>query len=203
MRKFLLFITVVLVLGMFAVAQDQPKGEVSFGYAYTAERLHPDLSSVNLDRLNNNGWYAEFGYKVVPHIALTGEVNGGYSTATVQDVNIANHKLHTFLAGPRFDITEGKKVTPFAKVLVGVARTNWDATETAKEVAQDLLGASSFADTKFAVQFGGGVDVNVTKRVAVRSELGWLHVAQYKINDVETDQKQDHLRFSTGLVLHF
>jgi opacity protein-like surface antigen len=92
---------------------------------------------------NFHGWHSSVAGNLNNWFGVTGDVSGHY----VENVN-----LHLFLFGPRFSYRKGDRVTPFAQTLVGAVR----------------LGGADFDNTAFAWAAGGGFDINVSKRVAVR-----------------------------------
>jgi len=70
--------------------------------------------------------------------------------------------MFTYLFGPRFS-HRGERWTPFMHTLFGAARLTEDANA-------GILGpnSSSFSTNGFAMAFGGGVDLKLTKHVAWR-----------------------------------
>jgi opacity protein-like surface antigen len=76
-------------------------------------------------------------------------------------------------------------VTPFAHVLPGVVRFNVD------------FGPNDFTTTQFAMAAGGGLDFNLTERLALR-----VAQADYLLTRLG-QSTQNNLRVSTGFVLKF
>jgi hypothetical protein len=86
--------------------------------------------------------------------------------------------VHNAIFGPRVSVPIGK-FTPFAHALFGVAR---------------ISGADS--GTSFSDAFGGGVDYRLIHGIGWRFQLDALQTRFFS-------QKQNDVRFSTGIVLHF
>jgi peptidoglycan-associated lipoprotein len=88
------------------------------------------------------------------------------------------------MGGPRFSCRSSSRVTPFAQVLLGGARTSVSA-----------FGASG-STNGFAFSTGGGVDLGVTKHIALRPQLDYLgmRVGSNTLNTV---------RGSFGIVFRF
>jgi opacity protein-like surface antigen len=76
-------------------------------------------------------------------------------------------------------------VTPFAHILPGVVRFKVD------------IGPSDFTTTKFAMAAGGGLDFNLTERLALR-----VAQADYLLTRLG-QSTQNNVRVSTGFVLKF
>jgi opacity protein-like surface antigen len=108
-------------------------------------------------------------------------------------------KLHTVMYGPRFSYRKSERITPFVHVLVGVAHItghNNQATVFTPLLALVPQGTSR-TDTAFAWALGGGVDLKVSHRVAIR-----LIQADYVMTRF-FDQRQDNGRLSAGIVIRF
>ena len=106
--------------------------------------------------------------------SLTGNVNRWFGVAAdFSGTYKSGEHLHTYMFGPVFS-ARSDKVTPFAHALFG--------------------GAS----TSFAMAFGGGVDVKVADKVALRLIQGdWLVLRS------EGFTSKKNARISTGIVFRF
>src|SRR5262249_23263904 len=94
-----------------------------------------------------------------------------------------------FLFGPQFNLPKFKRLRPYGHVLVGGMRN----TLTTFGVG----GRISTNDTAFAFAAGAGLDVKVTKLLAIRLFQGDYILTRFK------DETQNNVRASTGLVLRF
>jgi opacity protein-like surface antigen len=79
----------------------------------------------------------------------------------------------SFMVGPKFAYRKNEKITPFAHVLFGINRIAVDQSLTIN--GQDFThefatetGIGRFSDVGFGFIAGGGIDVNVCKRIAIR-----------------------------------
>jgi hypothetical protein len=102
---------------------------------------------------------------------------GGYHEARPQGFPSGN--LVTYLFGPRVSYRKDERITPFAQVLLGGA---YDTV-----VAKSAL----------AIAPGGGFDLKVTPRVALR--LGEVDYLMTRFGQ----QTQNNLRVSAGIVFRF
>ena len=123
--------------------------------------------------VNANGWNASITGNLNNWFGVTADFSGAYKNGG---------KLHTAMAGPVFSYRKSERVTPFAHVLVGGA----------------VASGGGISENGFAMAVGGGLDVNLNKRVAWRLIQGdWL---LFRAGG-ETDKK--NARISTGIVFRF
>src|SRR4051794_8175735 len=139
-------------------AAQTPTAELSAGYQFTRT---PDL---NLPL----GWYVDVAGNVAPMFAIVGEVSGAYKSESIavgtSSVD-ATARLHTFMGGVRVAARTNPQVVPFGQVLLGAARLSGGVT--ASGPATSVISASA-ADTEFALQVGGGVNLMTSGKVGVR-----------------------------------
>src|ERR1051326_5799064 len=104
---------------------------------------------------------------------------------------------YTYLAGPQFSMRH-EHWTPFVHALFGAARlSNIGVTPPATTSA---FFNRSFSENSFATALGGGVDGNFNKHISVRIFQFDYLLTKFTDNN---DNKQNNIRASTGLVLHF
>jgi hypothetical protein len=114
------------------------------------------------------GWYADVAGNVAPMFAVVGEVSGAYKSDTLVvgtssvDTTV---RLHTFMGGVRVASRTNPKVAPFGQVLLGAARSSGGVTASGPAVS--VLAATD-ADTEFALQVGGGVNLMTSETFGVR-----------------------------------
>lgn len=103
----------------------------------------------------------------------------------------------TALFGPRFFLRR-EKMTLFAHGLAGVVRTRTSSESRNVSVfGLPLLPSSfSYSDNTFAYGFGGGIDLNVNRRFAIR-----ILQADYLRARIEGTGNQ--LRLQSGVVVRF
>ncbi|MCA1632766.1 MAG: porin family protein [Acidobacteria bacterium] len=149
MRKILFTIWMILVAFLTAKAQGEvetPKAELFGGYSYAGEATH--------------GWNVSVAGNVNRWLGLVADVSG-QRTSLERDGVSERIRTHSFLFGPRFSVRRKGRVTPFVHALFGAAHTDSRATESGLSF--------HFTDTSFASALGGGLDVRVSPRVAVRA----------------------------------
>lgn len=103
-------------------------------------------------------WLASAGLRIAPGVSAIAEMDGGYGTARVADVDV-NYRSHGLLAGIRGEFARGRSTTPFVQALVGgVCHCGTTVSD----------GRTSIG---FAAQIGGGVDVAIARTLAIRGQV--------------------------------
>jgi hypothetical protein len=168
-----LILAVLIVLSCPTVqAQETPEWDLSGGYSYLKANLGG--SSFNL----NGGSTSATEY-------LNGWVGGRAEINVYQgSVSGMNISAQTATYGPVFTYRRYNKFTPFANVQLG-----------AIHATQGYLGISQSA-FKFAMTMGGGVDVKINQRAAIRLQADYLMTRFLAL-------RQDNVQGSVGLVVHF
>jgi len=138
-------VCLLIIFPTFVSAQEVPKVETFGGYSWAGGNFH--------------GWNASVTGNVNKWFGISADFSGHYGNELDGSLRI-NKNAHSFLFGPRFS-RHGKRLTPFAYALFGATRFE----ESAVVIGQKL----SASDTGFASAFGGGLDLNINKRVAIRT----------------------------------
>ena len=157
-----------------APALEPVPGRVDVFGGYSYQRLN----SASGSGTNLNGWAAEAQTNIKSSFALVAAFSGAYGSQLGADL-----QLYTFLAGPRLIYRKGR-ANIFAHALLGGANLN----ATAGGVGDNSSG--------FATALGGGVDVHLTHRAAVR-----LFQTDYLLTRI-AGNTQNNFRLSAGLVFH-
>lgn len=191
-KTVLLFSFLVLAVPNALQAQGFRGIEVFGGYAYLRDNLRSTNSPFYPvavpfgSNFSLNGWQASVTENAADWLGLTQEFGGFYGTRRLQ--GLENHfNMFSILSGPRFSYPGLKGVTPFAHALFGYNQTK-----------VSLPGAGLAATSSaYAMALGGGMDVNVSRHMAVR-----LFQADYFLTR-DFGNTQNNLRFSAGLVFRF
>ena len=158
-----------------ASAQDEevPKAEVFGGYSWAGGDFH--------------GWGASVTGNVNRWFGLTADFSGHYSDGEPGVVR-ERQRAHVYLFGPRVSLRR-KRTTAFAYALFG-------GIHFRDEVRAPALGFSgTFTDNGFNMALGGGLDVNVTRRVAIRAfQLDYMRPTFF-------GEAHNRGRLAVGLVL--
>ena len=206
MRRILLVVSLFFLLPLCAKAQETPKVEIFGGYSYFNTETGGDL----------HGWNGSVAANLNKWFGLVVDVSGHYDSrssslvVTIPDFPTlpglpplefrtrVNTKIHTVMVGPRFSYRKIEKITPFAHVLFGVARTHTEAESR----SASFESFSSSSDTTFAMAVGGGLDVKLSERLALR-----VIQADYVYKNLGFDRigfdNHHNFRAGVGLVFRF
>ncbi len=201
MRRFTAVAGIVFLMTLFAGAQDVPQVEVFGGYSlfhFDDKGLEAPLQALNPNltvNRNLHGWNGAVQFNVNKWIGIVGDVSGHYGNVIESPVGSISGNIYNFLFGPQIN-ARGEKATGFVHVLLGGNRSKINAIPA--------IGLPDVSDTAFAMAIGGGVDLNVTKRVAVRlGQFDYIYTthtfSQYGLDLAH----QNNFRFSTGIVFNF
>ncbi len=190
MSKLAGIVITLLLFATAASAQIPTKGNAFLGYSYSRS----DLST--LGRADLNGWNGSLEAKIFPFVGIVADVSGHYGTQDFVNPCAlpllppcapirSNVKEYNFLLGPRVSFSAGK-IRPFAHALFGVGKV------TASGVA---------TDTAFATAVGGGFDYRLFHVLGWRVQADFLQT-RFSATDFGKT-RQNNIRVSTGIVLHF
>jgi len=188
-----------LLIAISGSAQDvvPSSNSVFFGYSRRSVEGGQQLPAQEIA----NGWGFSFDHMLHSHIGLTADFAGQYgrvlgpmSCATFISYGVCSNELHNFashqsLFGPRFTMTGGR-MTAFAGPLAGFSRLSGRVPQT-----------------NFIMGFGGGLDIALTRRIAIRA-----FQADYipeKTGNITFDNEyvplnwRQNVRLESGIVFRF
>ena len=176
------------VCGSFGIAHAQqapvstPQLEASVGYSYV--RASPGNSSGGF---NLNGGSASVAYNFTDRISVLADF-GAYKFSGLPTG--FDSTMYTYLFGPRISLRKASPVTPFAQVLLGGGRLNASA------------GGVDAGENGFAMAAGGGVDIRLHPRVAIRLIQAEYLLTRFPRANGDSATQND-VRLSAGLVFRF
>ncbi len=196
MKKSVVALLLLLLLSGFAVAQQDyvSRFDAFGGYSYFSS---PKLNLVE------RGFNGEFGVNVKRWMALGADFSifDGHTSLMPSELNPLiqaqlapifatlppgtvisvpyDARTYTFSAGPQINIRHWKPITPFIRPAFGVLHEDVTAkpnTPLTTALVAQLLGASGKkSDTVIFYGFGGGLDFNFSKHVALRVGADFVH----------------------------
>ena len=177
---FLLLASLAFVTAAFA---QEEKWDVSGDYSYL--RFNPTLQGFNSRSFNGGGGSAQ--YNVSKWLGVKGDFQGYAST--------------TWMFGPVIRIP-ANKFTLWGETLFGGSHTNAYATLSREFIANGgdirLIGSQH----PFTMTAGGGLDLNMSKTVALR--LGEFdYVLTRYTNPLTSTNNQNSFRYAAGVVFMF
>lgn len=220
MRKVLAIALLLLLCGVYTVAQDYPKAEVFGGLSFS--HLDTEGATVPADAPAGTsikhwypGWEAAVQYNLTKLLGIKADFSANYGKpVSVPGVTgIPSAHSYNFLFGPVVSARTGR-FTPFAQALFGANRISLgSSTITVPEGLpfSGVVSTTGYSETAFAMAFGGGLDVKVSRHFAYRlGQFDYLFTKHCLAVagtctlgvDGAPAAHQNNLRFSTGIVIH-
>jgi hypothetical protein len=185
--KWILVLALVSLFSIASFAQDYPKFEVPVGFSFV--NVHPNLAPIT--SFNVFGGGGGFVYNVNSLIGIKADFMGYTQGSGLRDqlkndgllAGSASGNVFTYMFGPQFKKHSGK-LQPFGEALFGAAHTNAYATILTDE---GKLVSGNGNNNGFAMEFGGGLDIPLTKTIQFRpvevdylaTHFGANHIANY------------------------
>ncbi len=181
-----------------------PKVELFMGYTYL--RAVPQLAAGN--RLVwLNGGSTSVAFNLNRYLGLVGDFGGFNETRLLFTSGnppvavgpydaVDDGTVFTYLFGPRLSIRKYDRITPFAQVLFG-------GIHASEESVCPTCTASLPAENSFALTAGGGLDVRLRHRLAIRIVQAEYLMSRFENLSTGSTQAQNNVRLSAGIVLRF
>ncbi len=173
MKTMMLVISLIFMSCAVGMAQGIPQVELYGGYSWAGGNFH--------------GWNASATFNINERFGVVADFSGHSGSSRVGNVFEERQRAYSFLFGPRVSFRKRKRVQPFVYALFGGSRL---------KITETFLGQTATAsDTGFTMALGGGLDIRVNRRLAVRAfQLDYLRPTFFN----EADNRG---RLSFGLVL--
>lgn len=209
MHKLCFSILLIFCFVPLAAAQsdDSPRFEFFAGYSVLRTKYeieHPDPNQPVVTFFNGkqtlNGFNVSATGYLTDRFGLTGDFSGHFETERIPDSlggNITTKiRIFNILGGPQYKFRNNSRVTPFVRAMAGVANTH------ATLDVPSLNTGDTASSTDFALAIGGGVDVRVNDRIAVRVfQADYNPIFLSGGNELGFgNTRADNVRFSFGVV---
>jgi len=222
MRLRAILLSALFCLPVFGMAQSREssqvpaRGNIFGGYSL----LHTNNSlggggmgnfTSGLGNNNLNGWEGQGTFNFTRHFGVTADFTGnsnqlaGFSVAGFSIG--ARQNLYQFLFGPTVTTSFGKS-SVFGHALFGMAHSSLSGG-----VSVPILGGLSApldSSNAFAMAFGGGVDIGITRSFAIRAaQIDFVHTNFNSIDALasglssNTGNSQNSFRYAGGVVWRF
>lgn len=204
MYKLSLLLALIGLFPTLAAGQDKDRFEFFAGYSYLMTDV--DESDEPLDRFDNlDGFnFAAAGY-ITKRLGIVGDFSAHFRNRT-EDVSggVIRFKARSFhyLAGPQFRFRKKTRVTPFVRVLAGVANNRFSYQATPTGAATPAVSVSVKV-TDFSLAVGGGLDVRISDRFSIRAfQLDYNpdFVRSRPELGIDGSRRLDNVRFSIGVI---
>jgi opacity protein-like surface antigen len=221
LKKYFLLVSGALLTASVAAATDFPQAEAFFGYNWV--RFNPGTPSIpgfnGLPSFDLNGGDAQFVYNFHRSIGLVLDVGAVHAGSVFGIVNSTNssgvdHTLVNFVLGPRYTFTRHSRWMPFAQALFGGARASSSTDVTVLQggiiwpppglivppgALQPVDATLRAERTGFGMLIGGGLDIKVSKHVALRPIGVDYYLARLPSFVTGSDTNKNHFRYSAGV----
>ncbi|MBI4482280.1 MAG: hypothetical protein HY652_05255 [Acidobacteria bacterium] len=189
-QNFLQLFLIVLSFATPCVAQETPAWEFFGGYSFQRSDVReyfkssPILFTFRNQDVNLNGWETSVTENLNRWLGGTLDLSGHYKTPQLLGTR-SRERMFSILYGPRFSYRT-PSVIPFAHVLMGVAHAAVRVTPVGPHAS----------DLSFAMAAGGGLDVNLGRKAAIRV----FQADYFRTNLLGT--RQNKYRASAGVVFY-
>jgi outer membrane immunogenic protein len=176
----LLGLTLILVPAKLAILRAQTMSLLEAGGNYNYMRTNAPPGGCGCFSLN--GGAAWISYNPFGQLAIVGELSVQHASNVLGSG--AGLTLTSYQAGPRYRFPQVRRLVPFAQVLLGGSH------------ASGSYASNTGLANGFAATMGGGIDVELTNRVAIRAfqaDYAFTHFPN-GVND-----HQNNLRLSMGV----
>jgi hypothetical protein len=181
-----------------------PRLELFVGYTYL--RVFPTVA------YGNRIWWLQGGstsiaFNLNRYLGLVGDFGGFNETrlmitignppgATGPYAAVDGGSAYTFLGGPRVSLRSHLRLTPFVQALFGeMHATGVSLCPTCTAILP--------AQNAFVLTAGGGLDIRLTHRIALRAVQGEYFMSRFENLATGKTSAQNDARLSTGLVFRF
>ena len=158
--------------------------DVSLGYSYLR------ASTVTSTKFDMHGGNLEVAVNLNEWLGVVGDFGGHYASNASAGASLS---LFSYMVGPRVSIRKAGPITPFAHLLLGGGHVGGSLYTT------NFQGGAASRNA-FAGILGGGLDLNLSRHVAIRAvQIDWMH-SQFANG---AHDRQNSLRLTAGLVFRF
>jgi hypothetical protein len=205
--RFWLFVGTLILAAVPIAAQDAPKAEVLADFSLL--RFNPTITGV--DSHTTYGGGGGMAYFFGKYIGIVGEFQGyGGKTYTAKlaagqvpglpaGTYTSQGNNFTYLFGPQVKFRNSSKVIPFGEILFGGSQTSVYSGFKCTSCTGGNVTLNVPTQHPFTMAFGGGVDVNVSKNVALRlGQFDWI-LTRYT-NPYTSTNNQNNFRFQAGII---
>jgi peptidoglycan-associated lipoprotein len=214
MRKLGILVSlIVLSAGLFAQESEAPKVVLFGGYSYlrSGNSTNSSLGFLNNSSNHFNGWDGQATFNFAPHFGLTADFNGNYRTpvgfSALGFSAGTNQTMYNLLFGPTVSTNFGR-FGVFGHALFGESLSRLSTGVSVPILGG--IGTNVSSSNSFAMAFGGGVDVGLTRHIAIRAaQLDYLRT-QYSPTEAlafglstNSNSRQNSFRYSGGIVFNF
>jgi hypothetical protein len=206
--SFLTFFLLCFVLFVEAQSSDSPRAEFFAGYSVLAANYDvetpvpfmPVITAFDGKQTLKNGFNVSATGYLSKGFGLTDDFSAHFKTNRIPSAlggNIETGiRVFNVTGGSQYKFRSSSRLTPFARVLAGVAVTQSKLTITRNNLSDNS------SSTDLALMIGGGLDVRVNKHVDLRVFQADYNPVFLKRGNEQGfgESRADNVRFSFGVV---
>jgi hypothetical protein len=205
------FFTMMFCFVPFCLMAQNPGARAPFGEDATRASFFGGYSYGRNAGNGFSGWEGQGTFNFTRNLGITADINSasmspfgfsalGFSASTYQ-------RLTSYLVGPTVTASLGRS-SVFGHALFGVAHSSLGGGISVPIIGGISTGITS--GTGFAMEFGGGVDIGITRHLAFRAvQVDYLRTQLNTFDAISgglstsLDNRQNTFRYSTGIVFRF
>lgn len=200
----LLAIGLLLSIPSFAQEVNYPKAEIFGGFSIASVSLPSafDTTTDTLTTARNSfwGWQGSANYNLTHHLGIVADFGGQYKTVG----GIVPLNSYQFLFGPRVAF-RGQRMTPFIHAMFGGIKSGMSSFSVTDPVL-GTINVPGVSSTGFGMAMGGGIDVNISDRLALRvPQFDWTLMRESSIDPTTllptTTWNKSAIRIGIGVVI--
>ena len=197
MHRHFVLAVLLLIAGGSAFAQDFPKFETAPAFMYI--RIVPGSNS-GLQDENCVGGGGTVAYNMTSWFGVAADLGGCKVTGLPSGLS---SKAFTYVFGPRFTYRSHSMFQPFFLVNFGGAYLSLSddlGCGDARVRSQGITCQGTASANAFAMTVGGGFDIKVSKRIAIRPVQAEYLYTRFG-NNIFNNVNQNNFRLKSGIVI--
>jgi len=212
MRKYSVLAGLLLLVGGAAVAQEFPKVETAPTFMYI--RTSPNLTNAYVvngqtvtgsNSLNCAGGGGTLAYNLTSMFGIAADLGGCKIFGNTLGLgNTISGSQFTYLFGPRLTFRNFGKFQPFFELNFGGDRAALTCQSTAVKCLT-TAGSGTYSKNAFAMTVGGGFDVKINKKLAIRLIQAEYLYTRFGNNCAaqicNNNNNQNNFRLKSGIVI--
>jgi opacity protein-like surface antigen len=212
MQRLFVLAGLLLFTAGSALAQDFPRIETSPAFMYI--RMSPNLTNTFLVNgqvvtgskgINCAGGGGTIQYNVTSLVGIAADLGGCKVFSNAYGLgNTINGNLFTYLFGPRLTFRNSGKLQPFGELNFGGIRASLSCQSQALNCLA-AAGGGTYSKNAFALTVGGGLDIKINKKFAIRlAQLEYLYSRfgnNCNLAVCNNNNNQNSFRLKSGIVI--
>jgi outer membrane protein OmpA-like peptidoglycan-associated protein len=180
-----------------------PRVELFGGYSYVRANASGKIGTTQgtfSQSTNFNGGSGDIAFNLTRRFGIAADI-GGYHNGNINNSKVSGNVI-SYLFGPRISLRNSTAWTPFFHALFGGVHGSVDVPASLTKTT-----AMTFTQNAFGLVAGGGLDVNVSKHISLRTVQAEYFMTNFSAPPSAPSgssvNRQNNFRLSTGIVFRF